>query len=293
VKTFLLMLASAFCGALLFAVAVYGYFYWQFSNAGPGKTVRFPSRSERTVDAVPPIVEEKRFHGTHASTTGHFPRDARETVLAAGPGKIVGSVASGGKPVQGLRLRLALNGAVMSQWATTDADGRYAVALPYGKYRVDGYEIDSSVANSVLAGKTDGPRQAPFHQDLTMVAAGKPGEGLDLDYVDPVRKLGPRGDVSLAQPVVLSWEPYPGAIAYRLQLIERRERGDYESERRVFVEWRDQPIVSGTSANLAEYKVALKKDHYYTFEVEALGELNRSLSRSPRDFNRMDFRVVE
>jgi hypothetical protein len=75
--------------------------------------------------------------------------------------------------------------------------------------------------------------------------------------------------------------------------LERRERGDYESERRVFVEWRDQPIVPGTSADLAEYKVALKKDHYYTFEVEALGELNRSLSRSPRDFNRMDFRVVE
>jgi len=33
--------------------------------------------------------------------------------------------------------------------------------------------------------------------------------------------------------------------------------------------------------------------HYYTFEIEALGELNRSLSRSPRHFDRVDFHVVE
>jgi hypothetical protein len=292
-KTFLLMLASAFCGALLFVVAVYGYFQWQYSRIESGSSVRFPPRSEKTVDTAPPIVEEQRFYGTHASTMGRFPQNARETVLAAGPGKLLGSVTSNNKPVRGLRLRLALNGAVMSQWATTGADGNYAVSLPYGKYRVDGYEIDSSTADSVLAGKTDGPRQPPIHRDVIAVEAGKPGKGLDLGYVDPVKKLGPSGEVSLAQPVILSWEPYPGAVAYRLQIIERRERGDYESERRVFVEWRDQPIVPGTSANLAEYKVALKKDHYYTFEVEALGELNRSLSRSPRDFNRMDFRVVE
>lgn len=289
-KTFLLMLASAFCGALLFVAAVYGYFQWQYSRVEPGTSVRFPPRNEKIVDAAPPIVEEKRFYGTHASTIGHFPQDARETVLAAGPGKIVGSVTSVGRPVQGLRLRLALNGAVMSQWATSGADGRYAVALPYGKYRVDGYELDSSAANSVLAGKTDGPRQPPFHGDVISVEAGKSGQGLDLAYVDPVRKLGPSSEVSLGEPVILSWEPYPGAIAYRLQLIEQRDRDDYETERRVF-EWRERPIISGTSANLAEYKVALKKGHYYTFEVEALGERNRTLSRSARHFGRTDFRV--
>lgn len=291
-KTFLLMLASAFCGALLFVVAVYGYFQWQYSRVESRGSVRFPPRSEKTVDTAPPIVEEQRFYGTHASTMGRFPDNARETVLAAGPGKLLGSVTSNNKPVQGLRLRLALNGAVMSQWATTGADGNYAVSLPYGKYRVDGYEIDSSTADRVLAGKTDGPRQPPFDRDVIAVEAGKPGRGLDLGYVDPVKKLGPSGDVPLSQPVILSWAPYPGAVAYRLQLIERRERGAYESERRVF-DWRDQPVVPGTSADLAEHKVALKKGHYYTFEIEALGELNRPLSRSPRHFDRTDFHVVE
>ena len=143
------MLGSAFGGVLVFVAAVYGYFYGQHSRVGPGGTVHFPPRSEKTVDVAPPVVEQERFYGTHGSFAGEFSPAARHTVLAAGAGRIVGSVTSGGKPLQGLRLRLALNSAVMSQWATTDADGRYEVALPYGKYRIDGYELDSSSAQAM------------------------------------------------------------------------------------------------------------------------------------------------
>jgi hypothetical protein len=107
-----------------------------------------------------------------------------------------------------------------------------------------------------------------------------------------VRKLGPSGDIKLAQPVIVSWQSYPGAAAYRLQLIEQRDPRDYEGQRRLF-EWRERPVVSGTSADLAEYKVALKKGHYYGIEIEALDERNRALSRSPRHFDKADFRVVE
>ena len=291
-KTFLLMLGSAFCGVLLFVGAVYGYFYWQHSRSELGAPLRFPPSNEKTVAVAPPVVEVERFYGTHGSFAGEFSPAARQNVLAAGPGQIIGSVTSSGKPLQGLRLRLALNGGVMSQWATTGADGRYAVALPYGKYRVDGYEVDSSVAHTVLAGKTDGPRHG-FHQsDVMVVEAGKPGQGIDLAYVDPVRKLGPSGDIKLAQPVIVTWQPYPGALAYRLQLIEQREPRDYENQRHVF-EWRQRPVVSGNSANLAEHNVALKKGHYYTIEIEALDERNRPLSQSPRNFDKADFRVVE
>jgi hypothetical protein len=31
-KTFLLILGSAFCGVVVFIAAVYGYFYWQHSR---------------------------------------------------------------------------------------------------------------------------------------------------------------------------------------------------------------------------------------------------------------------
>jgi hypothetical protein len=292
-RTFLLMLGSAFFGVLLFVAAVCGYFYWQHSRVGPEGTVRFPPRNETTVAEAPVVVERERFYGTHASLAGKFSPTARKTVLAAGPGKIVGSVASSGRPLQGLRLRLALNGSVMSQWASTGADGRYEVLLPYGKYRIDGYELDSSAAHSLLAGKTDGPRHQFFHQrDVMSVAEGKPGQGIDFGYVDPVRKQGPSGDIKLGGPVIVTWEAYPGAAAYRLQLIEQREPRDYESQRRVF-EWRERPVVSVTRADLSEHKAELKKDHYYTVEIEALDERRQALSQSPRSFDKADFRVVE
>src|SRR5690349_15045787 len=172
VKTFLLMLASAFCGALFFGVGLYVWFYWQISHLErPGAAVRFPPRSESTVQVAPPIVERERFYGSTGLYTGAFSPSFDKKVLAAGPGTIVGSVTSSGKPLKGLRLRLALNGSVMSQWAISNADGRYEIAVPYGKYRVDGYELDSSVAQDVLAGKTDSPRQGHGGVDVTAVDA--------------------------------------------------------------------------------------------------------------------------
>ena len=35
-RTILLMIGSAFCGALIFAAGLYGYFYYQFSKATSG-----------------------------------------------------------------------------------------------------------------------------------------------------------------------------------------------------------------------------------------------------------------
>ena len=289
-KTFLLMLGSAVFGALLVVVGVYVYFWSQISRLEAGAEVRIPPRSEKTVAAAPPVVE--RFYGTHAVMSGEFTRSSRDTVLAAGPGKIAGTITSDGKPLAGLRLRLALNGAVMSQWAASGADGRYEVALPFGTYRIDGYELDSSIVHKLLSGKTDGPLRPVHHQEATEVGEGKPGRGLDLAYVDPVRKLGPNGEVRLEQPVVVTWESYPGAAAYRLQLIEQKEPRDYEGQRRLF-EWRERPVVSGTRLDLADHKVALRKGHHYSIEIEALDERRRILSQSVRSYDRMDFRVVE
>lgn len=290
-RTFLLMVAAAFTGVLLFVALAYAYFCcWQQPFGNAPASLPFPGKPETTLQAVPPIAERDRFYGTHGSTMGSFPDSARHTALAAGPGKITGRVTASGQPVQGLRLRLALNGAAMSQWAVTGADGRYEVALPYGRYRVDGYQIDSSIADSVLAGKTDAPQRVPFEREPIEVAEGRAGEGIDLDYVDPVRKLGPKGAVKAGEPIVVSWEPYPGAAAYRLQVVEARERNDFESQRRLF-EWQARPLVNGTRADLAALKVELKKGYYYTVEIEALDQRNLPLSQSIHNFGRPDFRV--
>lgn len=289
-KTFLLMLGSAVFGALVVVLGVYAYFWSQISRLEAGADVRIPPRSEKTVQQAPPITE--RFYGTHAVMSGEFARSSRDTVLAAGPGKIVGTVTSDGKPLAGLRLRLALNGAVMSQWATSGADGRYEVALPFGKYRIDGYELDSSLVHKLLSGKTDAPAMPLHHREPTEVAQDKAGQGLDLAFVDPVRKLGPSGDIRADQPVVLTWEAYPGAASYRLQLIEQKDPRDYQGQRRLF-EWRERPIVSGTRFDLAEHRVGLKSGHHYSIEIEALDERRRPLAQATRSFDRMDFRVID
>jgi hypothetical protein len=292
-KTFLLMVGSAFLGALLFAVGVYFYFFWHVTHLPAGGEFRFPPKSEgRTVSVAPPIADSETFYGSHGFFTGGFSPASEHEVLAAGPGRIAGAVTSNGKPLQGLRLRLALNGSVFSQWTASDADGRYEVPLPYGKYRIDGYELDSASSQRLLAGKTDGPRQGYGEVEVILVEAGKPARGIDLAFVEPVRKSGPVGEVSLAKPVVLTWQPYPGAAAYRLQLIEQPDPRDYESQRRLF-DWRERPVVAGTDFDLAQHKVALKKGSYYTLEIEALDERKRTLSQTVRRFDRADFRAIE
>jgi hypothetical protein len=292
VRTFFLMLGSAVCGVLIFVAAVYGYFWYQWSRVGSGATVSFPPRSEKTVSVAPPIMETERFLGSTAVMHGDFSPASRQTVLAAGPGKLIGSVTSSGKPLQGLRLRLALNGAVMSQWSVSSADGTYEIAVPYGNYRVDGYELDSSVVQTVLSGKIEGPRENYHPQASVLVAEGKPAKGIDFTFVDPVRKKGPSGDVSLAQPVVLTWEPYPAASTYRVQITEYKDPADYAGYTPLFP-WREQPVTQSTSLNLAEQKVILKKGYYYTLQIQALDANNRMLSETPRSFRKADFRVVD
>jgi hypothetical protein len=289
-RTFLLMLGSAVCGIVIFVASVYGYFWYQWSQAGPGASVRFPPSMEKTVGSVPLPRESDGFLGPQGSWAGEFPFAAQKTVLAEGAGKLVGNVTSGGKPLQGLRLRLALNGAAMSQWGTSGADGSYAIAVPYGQYRIDGYQLDSDTANRVLRGKIDSPMRHPPFRETVTVAEGKPGKGLDFRFVDPVRKTGPSGEVSVGQPVIVTWEPYPNASAYRLQLVEQKDPHDFDTHKRLF-EWPKRPIVSATSANLAELGIVLKKGHYYAVEIEAIDERQRPLAEAPRLSSRPDFRV--
>jgi hypothetical protein len=293
-KTILLVVVSAIMGIVLFVVGVAGWVTYRV-NAGAGlPSLSFPGGggeiSGETV-AVPPKITE-RFLGVSGTYSGDFAHD-RNRVLAGGPGTIAGTARVDGKPARGLRLRLALNGSVMSQWTEVDAEGRYAVSVPYGEYRIDGYELHSSTTNTVLAGKTDAPaNRGNTRGDTFTVAENRPGPGLDLDYVDPVVKIGPRGAVSASKPVVLEWRAYPRATAYRVQVTEQPDERDYAHQVRLF-DWRGAPVVTGTSLDLGQQGVKLKKDHVYTVDIEALDASRRVLADSSRAGARPDFRVTE
>ena len=293
VKTILLVVGSAIGGILVFIAAIAVYVGYKFSEFNSPHGVSFPSRprSSEEVVSVPPEIKE-RFLGTQGSYSGNFPHD-RNKVLATGPGRITGTVTSGGKPVQGLRLRLALNDGVMSEWAATDPAGRYAVSVPYGKYRIDGYQLDYAVVDALLGGKTDSPHNSQYRSDdIITVAGGKLGRGPDFEYVDPVRKKGPQGEVPLSKPVVLEWEAYPNAATYQVQLTEAQDPRDYATRRQVF-ECCSRPSVSGTSFNLSERGVKVKKGYSYFFDISAIDVRGKALADSSGKQLRPDFVVTD
>lgn len=288
-KTFFLVIGSALGGIVLFVVAAGAYVYYNYFTPAPQLPGEVSPRAN-IIAAPPPIKDEGRFLGTHGATVGGFTGE-RNTMLAAGPGKLVGRITAAGQPVAGLKLQLALNGTVYSQWGTSGADGRYEIAVPYGKYRIDGYMLDSGSANIALPGKVDNPVN-PHDGPVFDVAEGRNGKALELDFVDPVKKTGPKGEVSIAQPLVVSWEPYPGAAQYRIQLIEQAHPSDVTRQKRLF-EWNKQPKTTATSINLSEHGIKLRKGHHYSFEVDALDGIGRPLSNSSRTWRHADFEAVD
>jgi len=293
IKTILLVIGSAIGGILVFIAAIYGYLVYRFSvhNALPEVSFSSPREPTETV-TVPPAIEE-RFLGTQGSFSGGFSLQPEKS-LATGPGTIAGSATSGGKPLEGLRLRLGLNGSVMSDWTTTDAAGKYAIGVPYGKYRVDGYKLDYSIVDRVLGGKVDAPQNYNAYGSNVVieVAQGQPGKGPDFAYVDPVRKKGPKGKVSLSTPVVLEWEAYPGAEGYQVQLLEQKDERDFANQKRL-IDWSKRPTVSGTSLDLSERGIQLKKGYYYTVEIHALDARMRNISNSADFRGGADFHTTE
>lgn len=287
-KTIFIIISSGIGGILLFIAAIIGYANYKFNN--PETTFYKSTTSQNTVYTPPEVTEKDHFFGTTGRSSGSFPR-VRKDVLAEGNGRIVGRVTVDNEPVKGLKLRLLLNGSVMSQWGVSNSDGKYTIKVPFGKYRIDGYELDHLSASSILAGKTDNPDN-PYSGDTILVDEKKNGLGLNLDYIDPLIISGPKGGASLSAPIIITWEPYPNAKSYKIQLIEQKKPRDYMNQKYLF-EWSNLPIVADTSFNVAEHGIKLKKDHYYEVEISALNEYKRKISDTGINRGNTNFLVTE
>ena len=100
--------------------------------------------------------DETKFLGSLGIQAGRYVEN--KNVLDAGTGQIAGNISASSKPVSGLKIRLVLNGSVVSQWAETDAVGKYSIRLPPGKYQASGYELNSYLTDKKLAGKLESPQ---------------------------------------------------------------------------------------------------------------------------------------
>ena len=281
-KLALIVIGSAIAGILLFIAVIGTIAYFKFSD--------FFTEPYEQISTPPEISAKDRFLGTPGVHMSGFDYDTKK-ILADGKAKFIGNITSDGNPVVGLKIRLALNGSVYSQWATTDSEGKYEINAPPGNYKVDGYQLDYANANEVLGGKTDYPYN-PHSTGIIKLEAGQKTRALDLNYVNPIVNIAPRGEFSLSNPVDISWDPYPNASYYRVQIVEQKNPRDYKSHIRLF-KWEEKPFVDEPSLDLSILGVKLKKGYFYSVEVEALDKNMSMLSKSSRPFDSVNFKVVD
>lgn len=275
------MIGSAIAGILLFIAVLGTIAYFRFGD--------FFNKYE-TISTPPEISVNDRFLGTPGVHISGFKYNTKK-VLATGKAKLIGNITSDDNPVVSLKIRLALNGSVYSQWGTTDSDGKYEINVPPGSYKVDGYDLDYANANEVLGGKTDYPHN-PHSTGIIKLEAGEKAIALDLKYVKPVSNIAPKAEFSLSNPVDITWDPYPNANYYRVQIVEQKNPIDYKSHVRLF-EWKEKPFVDAPSLDLSKHGIKLKKGYFYSVEVEALDKNRSMLSKSSRSFDSINFKVVD
>lgn len=273
--------------SIAFIIVVVIYFQFFFKPTFEKHIVSTPDVN--VIGAPPSIQAQRKFLGSQGVFNGDFSRS--NEVLSAGPGEIVGKVMANDKPASGVKLRLALNGSVMSQWTTSGADGTYSISVPYGQYRIDGYELDSYIANSVLAGKISLPHN-PYSSKAFVVARDSKGYGLNLGYVDPIELNIPKQKYSLSENIVIGWAPYPGASGYMIQMYEKSDPNEFRGNKTLF-DWPNRPKLSGTTFDLKEHGIKLKAGKFYVVEISACDKNEGTISQTADLHTAYDFEVTE
>jgi len=261
--------------------------YFLLPTIAENRIQTISSSPSTEVNIVPSIQPPGKYLGsTNISSSGF----SRGGVLASGPGEIIGRAEVNGKQIEGLKLRLALNGSVYSQWATTDSTGQYAIHVPYGDYVIDGYELDQSTADKYLANKIDHP-QSPHSSSRFTVSASSSGRGLNFRFVDPIIKNFQSDKFKLDDEIILNWQEYPGAATYSVQITEKSD--PYGWSNTTLFEWSDKPELLEAHINLNDYDIKLKPGKFYIVEIGAKDKSNNRISESPSNLMGYDFEIIE
>lgn len=254
-----------------------------------GVETRTISSEKKQINSVPLVAEPKRYLSSLAIYSGNFLHN-KASVLSGGPGHITGSVSANLEPVEGVKLRLAFNGSVMSQWANTDSSGKYIISVPYGKYVVDGFELDRKSANEHLANKIIHP-QSPHTTGILDVSLENDGYGLDFKFVDPIVKKIGKKKYTVKEEIVLEWEPYPDAKEYSVQIYEKPDPFTWSNK--TLFQWTERPKLTEARINLKEYGIQLKPGYFYVLDISSRDEKGRILSEAVPTHSGYDFEVAE
>ena len=158
------------------------------------------------------------------------------------------------------------------------------------QYVVTGYEFDSEIANELLSGMIMYPEQHGNGElsEPMAVTPNKAGIGLNFSFAAPVILIEPVGVVGGNGKVVASWEAYPNAVAYRLQLEERQSERNYESIQ-FLPSGSPPPQLTTNSVELSTLGVKLKPGYFYILHIEALDKSGAAISKTADSYRRRGF----
>ncbi|MDH5736841.1 MAG: carboxypeptidase-like regulatory domain-containing protein [Gammaproteobacteria bacterium] len=218
-------------------------------------------------------------------------KNTAKGVVSGGPGLIIGNIIANDQPVSGLKIRLILNREITSKWVTTNHEGAYELNVPYGEYRIDGYELDTLTANKLLSGMIDHPQIVPLTGTIFEVRQGLNARGPTFRFTNPVNKNVNKSRYSLTEDIVINWEPYPGAKLYTVQVYEKRDPLQSMDQKEMFSR-SSRPSMTDTYINLKSHQVNFKPGHFYTVEIVARNERINIISKTADPGNGYDFEII-
>lgn len=269
-------------------LVLFAFTYISSPSIFRGDTALTDAVPELPRQAYAPSIEstDKPFLGTSGSYTSSF--NWNGDVLSSGGGEIVGQATLDGEPLKGLKLRLSLNGSIKSQWVETGEEGLYRLSVPYGEYRIDGYDLDHESANTVLAGKIDAPSHESSSQEF-MVGQDIQGLGINLSFVTPIEKSSNYGVYQKGDSFDVSWEPYPEAESYTVQIYIKESPNGFA--RGAILPPGDEITTTDTKIDLGSVSDQLIPGFYYNVGVRAYSKYGSAISDTAQNYRGVDFKI--
>lgn len=271
-KLLSLIITSAIGGIILFLAAIYGYNYIQYKNSIEDKTISTP----------PPIEKnkpQKKYLGILGVTSGQFDwKNAKK--LTPGKGEILGHILKDGAPCEGVELKILLNGNTSTEYGKSNAEGQYLIKVPYGEYRIDGWQLKFDSVDEILDGKILEPLSSYNFQNI-VISTNNPANGPSLNFIDPIKIIQPKGIINYSENIKIQWSKVKSAKKYRIQIVDRGANLHGSDYIPLFETNNDRPITITNEVSLKDIGVELSKGHYYTVMVEALNDINERITESP------------
>ncbi len=223
--------------------------------------------------------------------TGEFSKN-RDTVLAAGPGQLVGTVTCRRRAGRRVRLRLMLNGSVTEPMGRKRRRGEIHDRRSLRHLSDRRLRDRSSMRRTWRLRERSTIPGTSTKATLHRASAERPGRALNLDFVDPVRKSSPLGEVSRSS---RSSSPGSRIPALGLPGPAPRMEGMGLAPRDRPTSSTAHPVLKEPSFNPAEHGVELHKGSYYSLTIDAMTRTGGRSHRAPATSTcgRPDFRVID